>query len=176
MEILRFEEFLNERKFTPEERKKDAKSGKAMPDGSFPIENAKDLKNAIKAHGRARDPKAAKRHIKKRAKELGLENLTPETEFLNESLASKELPSIFMRTIYRMPLDEELVEVHSFDLNSEQILAGFSYTIIGRGIKDSQNIKMIVDSINKLCEMYPDNHNYISALEEARKIKPRFTT
>ena len=77
-EIFRFEQFLNERKFTEEQRKKDAKEGKAMPDGSFPIENSKDLKNAIKAYGRARDPKAAKRHIKKRAKDLGLENLIPE--------------------------------------------------------------------------------------------------
>jgi hypothetical protein len=30
-----------------------AKSGAAMPDGSYPIENTKDLENAIQAIGRA---------------------------------------------------------------------------------------------------------------------------
>ena len=69
---------LAEREFSEEEREKDAKKGYALPDGSFPIESAQDLKNAIKAHGRAKDPEAAKAHIKKRAKALGQEDLIPE--------------------------------------------------------------------------------------------------
>ena len=51
----------------------------AMEDGSFPVRNEKDLRNAIKAIGRAKDGTAAKRHIKTRAKELGLESLLPDT-------------------------------------------------------------------------------------------------
>jgi len=51
----------------------------AMEDGSFPIRNQKELKNAIKAIGRAKDQSAAKAHIKTRAKELGLEDLIPDT-------------------------------------------------------------------------------------------------
>jgi hypothetical protein len=66
------------RQISAEERKKLADEGKAMPDGSYPIANVDDLKNAIQAIGRASDPEAAKRHIKKRAKDLGQEGLIPE--------------------------------------------------------------------------------------------------
>jgi hypothetical protein len=59
-------------------RKKMAKKGTAMPDGSFPIANASDLRNAIQAIGRAKDPAAAKSHIKRRAKALGLSDLIPD--------------------------------------------------------------------------------------------------
>ena len=66
------------REVDTEERKKLADEGKAMPDGSFPIANVDDLKNAIQAIGRAKDPEAAKAHIKRRAKALGEEALIPE--------------------------------------------------------------------------------------------------
>lgn len=60
------------------ERKKLARKGLALPDGSFPIRNAEDLDNAIRAIGRASDPAKAKAHIKKRAKALGLESKIPD--------------------------------------------------------------------------------------------------
>lgn len=72
-------DIIKERKFSAEQRKKLAGEGKAMPDGSFPIANRRDLQNAIKSYGRSKDPKAAKRHIRKRAKELGMEDLIPKT-------------------------------------------------------------------------------------------------
>lgn len=56
--------------YSPEQRDKMAKNGEAMPDGSFPIADCEDLKNAISAFGRAKDKDAAKAHIKKRAKAL----------------------------------------------------------------------------------------------------------
>ncbi len=66
------------RDVSTEERRKLADEGKAMPDGSFPIANVDDLRNAIQAIGRASDPDAVKRFIKKRAKELGESQLIPE--------------------------------------------------------------------------------------------------
>jgi len=60
-----------ERDFTQAQRDKAAKSGSAMPDGSYPIENKSDLENAIQAIGRAKNPAAVKAHIKKRAAALG---------------------------------------------------------------------------------------------------------
>lgn len=63
--------------FTAERRRELAKKGHALPDGSFPIENEEDLKNAIQAFGRAKNKEAAKRHIIKRAKALGKTNLLP---------------------------------------------------------------------------------------------------
>jgi len=61
------------------ERKELAREGEALPDGSFPIANVQDLKNAIRAVGRAKDPAAAKAHIKRRAKALGQSKLIPDT-------------------------------------------------------------------------------------------------
>jgi hypothetical protein len=66
------------RKVGGAERKKAAESGHALPDGSFPIENVQDLKNAIQAIGRAKDPAKAKAHIKKRARALGHPELIPD--------------------------------------------------------------------------------------------------
>lgn len=56
--------------YSPEQREKMAKDGRAMPDGSFPIADCADLKNAIRSVGRASDVDAAKAHIRKRAKAL----------------------------------------------------------------------------------------------------------
>lgn len=66
------------REVSPEERKKLAEEGNALPDGSFPIANVEDLRNAIQAIGRATDPEAVRTLIKKRARELGEEDLIPE--------------------------------------------------------------------------------------------------
>ena len=66
------------RDFTAEERKKLAEEGKAMPDGSFPIENKEDLKNAIRLAGQAKDKKAAIDFICRRARALGAEDMIPE--------------------------------------------------------------------------------------------------
>lgn len=66
------------REFSEDRRRELAESGEAMADGSYPIVNEEDLKNAIQAIGRAKDPEATKRHIKKRAHALGKEELIPE--------------------------------------------------------------------------------------------------
>lgn len=66
-----------DKEFPAGKRDKLAKKGQALPDGSFPIENVADLKNAIQAIGRAKNPAAAKAHIKRRAKALGATNLIP---------------------------------------------------------------------------------------------------
>jgi hypothetical protein len=63
-----------------EARERLAKEGKALPDGSYPIRNESDLKNAIKAYGRSNPEDRAKvrAHIRKRAKALGKADLIPE--------------------------------------------------------------------------------------------------
>jgi hypothetical protein len=61
-----------------EERRKLANHGKALPDGSFPIRNREDLKDAIQSYGRAKDKAEAKRWIKRRARELNTEKELPE--------------------------------------------------------------------------------------------------
>jgi hypothetical protein len=58
-----------------------AEEGKALPDGSFPIRNPQDLKNAIRAYGRSRPGSRGKvkRHIMKRAIGLNREEIIPES-------------------------------------------------------------------------------------------------
>jgi peptidoglycan hydrolase-like protein with peptidoglycan-binding domain len=69
---------VQEATFTAAQRSKLADSGAALSDGSYPIRNASDLRNAIQAIGRAKDPARAKRHIIKRAKALGLTSMLPD--------------------------------------------------------------------------------------------------
>ena len=70
-------EIALKRAFSDERRGEMAGDGQALPDGSYPIESEGDLKNAIQAFGRAKNKTAAKRHIMKRAKALGLTKLIP---------------------------------------------------------------------------------------------------
>lgn len=72
-------DFIGKRDFSQDERDSAASSGAAMPDGSFPIKNGGDLKNAIRLAGNAKDPAAAKRHIKRRAAALGMSDQIPDT-------------------------------------------------------------------------------------------------
>jgi hypothetical protein len=72
-------EEVEKRDFSAEERKKLAEEGKAMPDGSFPIENKEDLKNAIRLVGQAKDKEKAMAFIRRRAKALDAEDMIPDT-------------------------------------------------------------------------------------------------
>ncbi len=66
------------RDFSSKERDQLASTGAALPDGSFPIKSVQDLKNAIHAIGRAKDPAKAKAHIIARAKSLGATSELPD--------------------------------------------------------------------------------------------------
>ncbi len=80
-----FSEFVSEN-YDTEQRKEMATKGLALSDGSFPIANLEDLKNAIMAYGRAKDQARAAKFIAKRAKALGAEDLIPDTEDFQKSL------------------------------------------------------------------------------------------
>ena len=70
---------ITKREFTAEQRQASEDKGHAMPGGGYPIENKSDLKNAIQAIGRAKDPAKTKAHIKARAKALGASDMIPES-------------------------------------------------------------------------------------------------
>ena len=106
-----------------------------------------------------------------------MEKIMKFAEFINESINNSntniwdkygdDLPQIFKHTIYRIPTNDELVDVNSFNLTADDIIQGFGYTIVGRGIKGTENQKMIHDSIKKLSSMFPDNIEYIKALKKS---------
>lgn len=75
----KLEKSANKTSFTHEERKDLAKKGEAMPNGKYPIRNKQDLKDAIRLSGSSSMSKEeVKKWIKKRAKELNLEDELPE--------------------------------------------------------------------------------------------------
>lgn len=78
-QLLNGAESLEKADFTEEQRDKLAKKKEALPDGSFPIRNKSDLKNAIRLAGNAKNPERARRWIKRRAKTLGAEDMIPDT-------------------------------------------------------------------------------------------------
>lgn len=84
-----FAEREQARKFSTEERRNLAKSGKAMKDLSFPIVNIEDLHNAIKL---AHTP-AQRRHVIRRARALGAMKLIPDT-WTREKAATEIGPHI----------------------------------------------------------------------------------
>ena len=94
------------REFTPKERKKLAKSGVAMPDGSYPINTRQDVINAVRDYYRTGKDAAVKAHIVKRAKALGCTDALPEawtkghtmSEFDDES-ESDATKSFFQRFV-----------------------------------------------------------------------------
>jgi hypothetical protein len=75
------------------ERRKLAKEGKALPDGSFPITNIDSLKDSISAYGRGKPSKRAaiRRHIMKRARQLRQPDLIPDKwkEMDNEEFSTQ---------------------------------------------------------------------------------------
>jgi hypothetical protein len=75
-------------------RERLAKQGKAMPDGSYPIRNVADLKNAIRAYGRASEADRAKvrRHIIKRARALGKSELIPDNWKMTRTVTAAAMP------------------------------------------------------------------------------------
>lgn len=66
------------REYSQEQRMEMAKRGEALADGSYPIKDEEDLKNAIMAYGRAKNQEETKRHIVKRARALGKTDLLPD--------------------------------------------------------------------------------------------------
>lgn len=77
--------------YSPEQREKMAKSGAALPDGSFPIADCEDLSNAIQAIGRAKDQDKAKAHIKKRKSALGCDDVPLPDSWGLEGMTQEEL-------------------------------------------------------------------------------------
>ena len=90
------------RNFSTEERKRLAKEGKALPDGSYPIVTKRDVENAVKAFGRSNpgDRGRVKRHIERRARALGATDMLPEDWHMEKIFKSvMRLKSTFERVL-----------------------------------------------------------------------------
>lgn len=107
-------EIALKRAFTEDVRNQMAKEGTALPDGSYPISNIDDLKNAIMAYGRAKDKSAAKKHIMKRARALNQEKLIPSNWVSGSEEKSAEIPDDIKASL----IEFELLEAEVKDIDS----------------------------------------------------------
>lgn len=103
-------EIALKRAYSEEARGELASKGMAMPDGSFPIKDEADLRNAIQAYGRAKDKEAAKAHIIKRAMNLGREDLIP------MNWVPKKVQEEFSEGMKKDASDEFLANLMEFEL------------------------------------------------------------
>ena len=118
-ELSKICDSANKTEFTKEERKKLAKEGLALPDGSFPIRNKQDLRDAIAAIGLGRNYQKTKKWIIKRARELDAVDMLPEKWKVKDS-------------------DDSLKEVieNAFDFGGKVKLPGTDLTLV---VKDTDN-------------------------------------
>ena len=77
---------MEKRDYSAATRERMEIEGTAMRYGSFPLANETDLRNAIQSVGRAANYDAARRHIIRRARALGLVELLPEDWNVDKTL------------------------------------------------------------------------------------------
>lgn len=124
-ELSKICDSANKTEFTKEEREKLAKEGLALPDGSFPIRNKQDLRDAIAAIGLGRNYQKTKKWIIKRARELDAVDMLPEKWKVKDS-------------------DESLKEVieNAFDFGGKVKLPGTDLTLVVKDTEDGYSVSL----------------------------------
>lgn len=108
--------------FSASSRRDLAGQGKALPDGSFPIRNTKDLSNAIHDVGRAKDPGRAKSWIVRRARALGATGMLPDSWKVSKEDLVVDLPEdAYLEKSADFVIDDErgTVETHAVPVQKE---------------------------------------------------------
>jgi hypothetical protein len=128
-----------------------AKEGKAMKDGSFPISNLEDLKNAIQAYGRSKDLAAAKKHIIKRARALGSYGEIPEEWKKPKTVAaSAVLDEIRERALVASAV-AELAQITGEE-GAELASKGYALTDGSYPIRNVEDLKKAIKAFNRAKE------------------------
>lgn len=118
-ELSRVEELVEKREVSTEEREQLSEEGKALPDGSYPIANVADLKNAIQSHGRAKNKAKVKQHIIRRARALDAVDQLPEDWNVEKSLdMAKDFLAKFDATAFEKARNAiaELIQVEAGEI------------------------------------------------------------
>lgn len=143
---------FGKREFTTEEREQAAEEGDAMPDGSYPIKNKKDLQNAIQAFGRAKNPAAVKRHIMRRARALGAENLLPD-----DWKKSMDKVDSLLNTAKELSADTVKFDKDAYDTARRalaQLIVVEANEMAESGSNEKDSIECLLDAVKHLFEWY----------------------
>jgi hypothetical protein len=126
-------------------RERLAKEGKALPDGSYPVRNANDLKNAIQAYGRSKPGAraAVRKHIMKSAKRLNKQDLIParwSTQYSAEGLELSLHERVAAVAAFLSNPNELRIraELASKNLNSEAL---FSEEVLTAAAADDEDLR-----------------------------------
>lgn len=161
------EEYLK-RSFSAGERKTDAKSGAAEKDGSFPIENAKDLKNAMRAVGRSKNPGKTRAHIRARARALGLTSQLSDTF---KSDAAQDVVEKFEELLTGISPDEILklgdsLEQENIVMDDAAIKKAVDDAVAAATAELTKNAAALTRE-NAILKMAPAHKAYFDGLEGA---------
>ena len=142
--------------FSPKEREKLSEKKEAMPDGSFPIRNTQDLKDAVQSIGRAKDYNKTKRWIIKRARELGSVNLLPEDwniqkslDMIEKAIQQKELPEDFLDKAFGLE-DNDIEKALDVIINNLDVNTDESYKLLGIEVKNLIKKGFSVEKVDEL--------------------------
>jgi hypothetical protein len=132
------------------ERERLAARGAAMPDGSYPIANVSDLKNAIQAFGRAKNPAKVKQHIIRRARALGAIDQLPEGWNVKKA-------DDLVTAVKALDADTAKFDQATFD-NARRALAQLIIVEANEMAEDGHNekdsIEALLDAVKHLFEWY----------------------
>lgn len=144
----KLEKAKNKHYFSVSERKELADKGEAMPDGKYPIRNKQDLKDAIRLSGSSDKSKTEVRMwIKKRAKELGLEEELPENWKDESKEIEKTIGTESIQVLSKESLDSKEKGPQGSGVGSD-MEKGFGLNIVFNDLEEAQILKSLVEEMN----------------------------
>ena len=140
---------IAKREVSEEERQRLADRGAAMPDGSYPIANISDLKNAIQAFGRAKNPAAVKKHIIRRARALNAIDQLPEEWNVKKA-------DDLVNAVKALDADTAKFDQVAFDAARRAVAALIvaEASEMGEGADESYSLNQLVEVANHLIAWY----------------------
>jgi len=140
---------IAKREVSEEERQRLADRGAAMPDGSYPIANISDLKNAIQAFGRAKNPAAVKKHIIRRARALNAIDQLPEEWNVKKA-------DDLVNAVKALDADTAKFDQAAFDAARRAVAALIvaEASEMGEGADESYSLNQLIEVANHLIAWY----------------------
>ena len=155
----------NKTYFSHKERMDLAERGEAMPNGKYPIRNSQDLKDAIKLVGASAMPESkVKAWIKKRAKELGLEDELPK-DWIEKTMSCEDITPL-----QKEDLEKDTVGPQGDGVGENEIeksVDGFKLLIDFNDLDQAQMFKSLVNEMRESGKL--DINNILDQQEEIEK-------
>lgn len=155
----------NKTYFSHKERKDLAERGEAMPNGKYPIRNSQDLKDAIRLVGASdMSESKVKAWIKKRAKELGLENELPK-DWIEKTMSCEDITPLQKEDLEKDAVGPQGDGVSENEI--EKAVDGFKILIDFNDLDQAQMFKSLVNEMRESGKL--DINNVLDQQEEIEK-------